>query len=519
MSLARSTATGAITTSTKRKSDLMVILICLAIGAVMSVAIAYLIVNEQRQLAVGLIFALPAFVLIHRYPFAGLLLWLGIAPFIVATDSGATRKLYWAVHRALPPLTVIVIYLSSWLHLYKRRLPRLGLPEFAMFGYLIATELSIIYLNDNVLATTYQFYDRVIAPMFLYLLVRLVTPDEQRLRQLIPVLIFVLLVQSVVGVMSWTIPDALPSDWLSSRIGTRTTGTFDSYSVFSSTVMFCGLLIVHRAFNDNLSQKAYHLYRLLFGLSLVMVFFSFSRGSWLGGVLVLGALVILYKKEMIRFALLAVPIIMLALSLGFLSDYMDWASERFYSEQSEEAALSRLPIMYASIKMFAAKPVFGWGFGNFDLYDRQFQERVADLVDPVKDHASHNVYLTLLAEQGIIGFTFFLFPMFWWLWLSIKAWPLLPKKGFLNRKLIALLWLEILFHFVVNNFSNMRVVYGLGIWWVTLGLIASLVHPYFSPDYVKQMSEETGEIEAKPIESRSRSRQVLFLVRHRRDRE
>jgi hypothetical protein len=39
-----------------------------------------------------------------------------------------------------------------------------------------------------------------------------------------------------------------------------------------------------------------------------------------------------------------------------------------------------------------------------------------------------------------------------------------------------------LHHIVVNNFSNMRVVYGLGLWWVILGLIASLVYSHLGSD-------------------------------------
>jgi hypothetical protein len=157
MSLTRSINTGAVTAGPRKNSNLILALICLAVGGAFGIAIAYLVVNDQWQLAVGLVFALPLFVLIHRYPFVGLLIWLGLAPFVVATDGGATRKIFWVIHRALPPLTVAIIYLSSWLHLYKRKLPRLGWPELFMLGYVIATELSIIYLNDSVQATTFQF--------------------------------------------------------------------------------------------------------------------------------------------------------------------------------------------------------------------------------------------------------------------------------------------------------------------------------------------------------------------------
>ncbi len=34
--------------------------------------------------------------------------------------------------------------------------------------------------------------------------------------------------------------------------------------------------------------------------------------------------------------------------------------------------------------MFQARPLFGWGYGNFDRYDREFQGRAADLVNSGK---------------------------------------------------------------------------------------------------------------------------------------
>jgi len=43
-------------------------------------------------------------------------------------------------------------------------------------------------------------------------------------------------------------------------------------------------------------------------------------------------------------------------------------------------------------------------------------------------------------------------------------------------------WLIMLAFVVVNNFGNMFVVFGLGIWWLTLGLIANMVYPYLEPN-------------------------------------
>ena len=127
--------------------------------------------------------------------------------------------------------------------------------------------------------------------------------------------------------------------------------------------------------------------------------------------------------------------------------------------------------------MFKTKPLFGWGYNNFDRYDRQFQTAIGEF-SAQKDHASHNVYLTLIAEQGITGLLLFTLPLLWWLVQTLSVWGKFPQHGFVNRNLIFIFWLVMLFHVVVNNFSNMRVVFGLGMWWITLGLIACTANSF-----------------------------------------
>jgi O-antigen ligase len=127
--------------------------------------------------------------------------------------------------------------------------------------------------------------------------------------------------------------------------------------------------------------------------------------------------------------------------------------------------------------MFEAKPVTGWGFGNIDLYDRQFQGRVGELFVPDKDHASHNLYLTILAEQGLIGIVLYLGPVLILLAKTPAAYRALSREGPTGRSWLVVLWLIPAMHFVVNNFSNMKVPFGLGLYWLSIGLIAGIVLP------------------------------------------
>jgi O-antigen ligase len=210
----------------------------------------------------------------------------------------------------------------------------------------------------------------------------------------------------------------------------------------------------------------------------IMAFLSFSRASWLAGlVAVVGALYV-YRRYVRHVAAIAVPLVLFLMFSGLLSEQIDFARYRYESEQSEESALSRLPVMYASVRMFEAKPIVGWGYENFDRFDRSFQRRVGDIVYPHKDHASHNLYLTTLAEQGLVGFVLLFGPAcVWWVrWRSRRR--RLPKTGFLSGRLVAVLWLVVAAHVVENNFSRMQVSFGLGMWWLTLGLIATIVDRY-----------------------------------------
>jgi hypothetical protein len=71
----------------------------------------------------------------------------------------------------------------------------------------------------------------------------------------------------------------------------------------------------------------------------------------------------------------------------------------------------------------------------------------------------------------------------WWLLLSFKVWRRLPQQGFLSWQLLAMLWLVMLDHATVNNFMEMFESYPFGttIWWMALGLIASMVSTHLKP--------------------------------------
>jgi O-antigen ligase len=172
-------------------------------------------------------------------------------------------------------------------------------------------------------------------------------------------------------------------------------------------------------------------------------------------------------------AVMAIFMVILAGTL--LADEMDWAQDRL----GQETYSGRIVVYRAMITMVGLKPFFGWGYENLDRFDRQFYERVGVFSIGDKDETSHNTYLTIMTELGLIGFFLYLFPFFYWFVRSMRAVRRLPKEGFWSWRLLVILWLAIGGHVIAASLMDMRFFpFALTLWWMTLGFIANMVYPY-----------------------------------------
>jgi O-antigen ligase len=459
--------------ATRHERDRPVLwVVLLAVAAILvGSVLAYLVAAGYWYLALAMVLAGPLLVAVHRYPLIAISIWLVLSPLVAVTYDVGNRKVFWVIHRSLPLLTLGAIAVGSILHLSDRKISRLGWPELLMGGYLMASVVSILYTSDAPLATAYFLYDRVFIPMCLYLIVRLLSPEERDLRLLLPAVAFLLVSQSLFGLLSWIEPGALPEAWLP-HAGERTTGSLRDPNVYSVTVLFAGLFLLHRALTGGHSRRVRFTAVALFVLALVMVFFTFSRAAWIAGLLALLMVAFAYPRFARRSAVVVVPVLLLILASGALTEPLGYAYDRLTSEDS---ALSRLPPLVAGARMFAAKPVAGWGYESFDRYSRRFQGRVGNLASAEKPHASHNLFVTILAEQGLIGFLLFLGPPVYWLVQTVKRWGSMPRSGGIDRRLLLLLWAAVGAFIIVNNFVVVRVTFGPGVYWLTLGLIGSVV--------------------------------------------
>jgi O-antigen ligase len=307
----------------------------------------------------------------------------------------------------------------------------------------------------------------------MYLVIRLTAPREREIILLQWVAVFIAISQSLIGFLSWYAPQLLPEVWHFLQ-GARTTGTLKDPDLYAAVLTFSGTLLIHSAVTRKSDLIRLGLL-LVSSLCAIFAFLSLERAAWLGGIFVTIGLMIFYPRTMFRLIILA-SIVFSTFGIGILSTPLALTSERL---SHVDPVYDRIVVFDAMLQMFRMKPVWGWGYETLDDNVQQFYRRVGDASIVRNLVTSHNTYLTVLTELGLVGFVLYIFPVLWWLLLSIRVWQRMPKEGLWSRKLLAIFWLAMLFQFTVCNFVDWRwEPIGLTLWWLTLGLIANVVYPY-----------------------------------------
>ncbi len=457
----------------------------IAASLVIGPLLAFLIVEEQYLYALAFLFAVPVAVGLNRYPLTALIVWFVFVP-LVPADGSSTRYLYWVFHMGLIPMAVGINIVSRMVRLKPHPPVRLGFVDVAMVAYGVVVVYSVLFNSDILISemrpylTT--FYARMVVPFFIYWLIRFTAPTDDDLRPLVYVAMFLLICEAVIGLVGW-FDSSLTTYWqgVNSSAATRTVGTFGAPGPYTAALMICTIIVLQYGMT-----KATGYLRLfcifLVGLGMVCIFFSFSRGSWVAAIAVGGVMWYLYPK-VIQYMALAGFLVMTVLLSTYLSDELLYAVERLNASQS---AGSRLILGRAGQQMFLERPLFGWGYGTYDVHDWKFVERVGEFVPreyEIKQGTSHNSYLTILAETGIVGFSLYIFPFVWWFVLLIRILPKLRKNinpnEFLNQKFLILMWSNIGFVIIIAQFIDIRFFwFVIGELWLSLGIAANLTERF-----------------------------------------
>lgn len=451
----------------------------LLLGGMLGLLVVFLIIRGSWLIALGILCIVPAGMLINHYPLVAMIAWFVAMPFL--PYETVSSRVFWLVHRALIPLAMGLAVLARALRIKEYKPVKMGWAELSMVMCLVVAGVSVLTTRGDPLLYLYELYDRMFVPFAAYWLIRILRPGEQDMKRFVLPMLFVCIAEILIGFWARYAPQTLPPIWDISRMGTRMSGTFTNPTPYAYTLIVCMLFIFQEAMNRKPGIVRWFLI-LVFSLGLFCIFLTFTRGCWLAATPVLLGLLILYPRTM--FALLMTTIVVGGiLSTTVLVDEVQFALERLVVQETVD---SRIVLAHAGRQMFYAKPFLGWGFGNYDRYDWKFMERVGNAAPTdwdISKGTSHNTYLTILAETGIVGFFLQFFPVIWWFRWTIKVFPRLPREGFWSRRLLVMIWLSIVFYLIATQVIGARFFwYSIGTLWFSLGLVANMVQAYLRPE-------------------------------------
>lgn len=168
---------------------------------------------------------------------------------------------------------------------------------------------------------------------------------------------------------------------------------------------------------------------------LAALFFSYSRGAWIGvgaALAVTALLMLVRSKRAVVWSVALLLVGLVVVGLGQINVVPDVISQRFATvgdyfgfedvrgvraNDDNYALVERRAHWQAALSMFEAAPWSGVGFGNYAAAYPQFSLPKWD--DPL-GHA-HNYYLNVLAETGVIGFAAFVLLWGAVFWQSARA--------------------------------------------------------------------------------------------------
>lgn len=439
----------------------------LALVLIWGAAIAFLVSNGQVQAALAVTAGIPAVALVLHNPFNAVLLWALVMPFFVQTGTAETGLVPWVLHRLMPPVALAIVIVYDNLGI-RRSSFRFSWMDVALLLFIGVAVVNILYTATNTQRELMSFYDKIGVPIVLFWLIRAVHPTRADLVRLVVVGLLTIGVQVGLGVLSWVAPGALPGQWLG-RAGERTVGSFGGPAPYTITLVLYALLALHDAWFGSAPMRRLVAYAAVAG-ALFAVFLSQSRGSWLGASAAFGGLVLLRPRAVGVIGICTV-VVAGALALGPLSDQVELAQRRI---DDEATVASRIITNEASVRMIETRPLTGFGFGNFERFDEAFKRRSADIALKLGG-SSHNTYLNLAAELGLVATALYFVPPLVLLWRTVRWRHRLRAAEVGTGALVAVLWLALLDQFLVSNFLEMIHAYpwGTSLWWISLGLIAT----------------------------------------------
>jgi probable O-glycosylation ligase (exosortase A-associated) len=148
------------------------------------------------------------------------------------------------------------------------------------------------------------------------------------------------------------------------------------------------------------NKKLQLLLRISFCSCVVAALFTYSRGTFLGLVVLFIALLYKSQKKVLSALFVGIAI---ACAVMFVPEKLVNRMESIKTYQQDRSAMGRINAWHFAWNLALDRPFVGGGFGVSEK--RIFQLYAPD---PLDFHASHSIYFEVLGEHGFVGLGLFL---------------------------------------------------------------------------------------------------------------
>lgn len=209
------------------------------------------------------------------------------------------------------------------------------------------------------------------------------------------------------GVIASAMLILMPSSSALTEEGRRTIIVFGK--VFDpnivASIIILGLFMTIEKFFSQKSRKKSYIFLMI--ILVIGMLYTGSRGALISCVAGFGIQLLLemkkkqYKKRALFMLLLSVVIVIIALAVLPPELILSRFSKEtlFGVNELENGSHNRYTIWKYALNLVSGSPIIGYGCGNF----------FAAIATVYKQCASHNLYILLIVENGIVGFAVFVY--------------------------------------------------------------------------------------------------------------
>ncbi|MGN6546892.1 MAG: O-antigen ligase family protein [Aureliella sp.] len=313
-----------------------------------------------------------------------------------------------------------------------------------------------------------------LTPLVIYGVLRFSKLEPMQLRPALWCLAFFGIYLSMTAVFEvthqwqWVYPKFIADPSLGIHFGRARGPMLQSVRLGICLLLVATSLIVFTVWLRPTSKSLWLVCAALIPLHLLAVFLTYTRSIWMGAAWIVVMLVAgCLQGTMRRLAIVGiVGVAVLALAIKG-PDLVAFKRE-YSAAETRESTYMRASFAYVSWKMFLDRPVTGFGFNQFQVYDRPYlADRSTELrLESIRGYVHHNSFLSLLVDLGMVGFCLYIAVLVafarqaWNLWHAARSPQWARAVAILSGCVAGVHALQMAFHEVSFSAIENSILYG-----------------------------------------------------------